>query len=109
LVVFIVWQRDGVLPQTRIVPVASNSVWVDVQPWEALARMEINQDGWVDRLLLEKSTAGSNRNDLIARTLRTMNFGTNGARNGRASVRFDGGGSIVARAAPPPKPAEPTR
>jgi hypothetical protein len=92
-VIVVVWRSEGSPMQRHIVPITTNSVWADEQAWEAVARIDLDDHGWADRVLLEKATASSNRNALIVQLLRTLNFGSTGAREGRVAVRFEGNGA----------------
>lgn len=95
----VVWQRPGAAAETRIMPVAVGSVWTDSPSWEAVARIDLDPRGWAERVLLEKSSAVTNRNAAVVQLLRTMNFGAAGPRTGRAAVRYEG--AAPAAAAPP--------
>lgn len=91
--VVVVGQFAGTVAQPRSIPAATNSVWMDAQSWEAVARVSLDEQGWPLRVLLEKATPATNRNLQIVHLLHTMNFGTVGARDGRVAVRYEGTGA----------------
>ena len=103
-VLVVVAKLGGEIAVTRAIPVETNSIFADAQSWEAVARVDLDNSGWADRVLLEKSGAVTNRNASLVQLLRTINFGTNGARSGRVAVHYE---ATVARAAGSAKGATP--
>lgn len=89
---------------TRAIPVEANSIFADAQSWEAVARVDLDNSGWADRVLLEKPGTVTNRNASLVQLLRTMNFGTNGARSCRVAVHYE---AAVARTVGRAKEAKP--
>lgn len=90
--IVVVGQFSGALPLARVVPWGTNTAFADSQTWESVARVNLDEQGWPVRVLLEKSSQVTNRNQQIVRMLRTMNFGATGAREGRVTVRYEGNG-----------------
>lgn len=98
------WRRDGAPNALALVPAGTNAAWYDTQAWEAVARVNLDEHGWAEHVLLTKPTPVTNRNAQIVQLLRTMPFGTNGARLARVAIQYDGRAGAVRPAGEGPPP-----
>ena len=89
----LVWQPDGQRPSNRILPAGRRESLPGEPSWEVVARIDLDARGWPDHVLLDRSSASSNRNPQIIRSIYGLNFGTNSAAHGRVTIRFEGTGS----------------
>lgn len=88
--VILVCTRAEAPTETRTIALGTNQTVLLDQPWDAVARVSLDAGGWIERILLEKPTASSNRNAALVRLLRGLNFGPRGAPECRLALRFEG-------------------
>jgi hypothetical protein len=76
----------------QVLPLPTNSFWLDSKPWEAVAWLELDAGGAVRHAFLEKSAGQKDRNAALLRTLYTLTLPADAAgKAGRVFVRFEGG------------------
>lgn len=80
----------GRAPVSKLITLGTNQPALLDQPWEAVAQVRVDADGWIDHVLLEKPTASTNRNAAVVRLLRGVNLGRGGVAEGRVALRYEG-------------------
>ena len=97
----IIWTDQRGAPRYQSVDVANADPWVDRKPWDAQAFLELDEQGAVTHVFLEKPTPLKDRNAALIRVLAALRMGPDDmARSGRVTVRSEGVAPPEAAAAP---------
>jgi hypothetical protein len=97
----ILWTDQRGVPRYQSVDVGGAEPWVDRKPWDAQAVLELDAQGSVTHVFLEKPTTSKDRNAALVRILSALNMGPHDmARFGRVIVRSEGVAAVEAPAGP---------
>jgi hypothetical protein len=90
-VIQIMWSEAHGGLRYQAVDVGNAAPWTDRKPWDAQALLELDGQGTVRHVFLEKATAQKERNAALIRILSTLRMEpTSTARTGRVTVRYEG-------------------